>query len=78
MLALLFSVALDNNSMRSGNFLNFIRDEIIPNIVERNIGAKIAIGAIQSSLVARFNCAFVDSKNAENSDKQIIHLLYLS
>ena len=55
MLALLFSVALDNNSMRSGNFLNFIRDEIIPNIVERNIGAKIAIGAIQSVLVARFN-----------------------
>ena len=50
--------------MRSLNFLNFIKDEIILNIVDNKIGINIDTGAIQSFLVDKLSCALVDSKNA--------------
>jgi len=36
-------------------FLNFINDEIIPNIVDNNIGIKIDVGPTQSVLLAKSN-----------------------
>ena len=53
-------------------------EETIPKIVVKRIGIKIDKGDKKSFLSAKSNCPLMDSKNAENKDKTIINLLYLS
>ena len=70
-----FSVALVNSSIFSGNFLNFRRDDIIPTIVDKNIGAMDETGPIQPSHSVSLKVDFIVSRNAVNKDTIIIILL---